>query len=529
VLTVTPPGPVTHSTYTYDGLSRVSTYTDGKGSLTTYTYDNFDRRTQISYNSGGATVLYQYDLNGNTTQRNDGAGQTNWTYDGYNRVTKLAQSSNADLNYTYDNANNLSTEQGPAGTLAYSYDNANQIAGIHQSANGADETFVFTDGRPTTIYLPGSITETIGYDRAGRETSIKAVKGTTTLTNFTGSYVNGSGNDTALLQTESDGVAGTSSSYSYDGLNRLTGSAGTGTGSNSYTYAYDSDGNRTQTSRNGTYSAIFGFNAANELVTSGGATSGSYDQNANQLSTGTGLSFGYNNKNQTTSITPPASSTINASYLGTDQNGRTSFGATTEQNGLLGLYSDTTGSTASYFTHMASGTHQTLGEVVGGNAYYYLADLRGSTAAATDINGNVVSTYKYDPYGASTATTGSIANPYRFDGGYLDVPTGLYKFGERYYNNTDAKWTQLDPSGRNPGYIFAGDHPINLTDPTGMSFLSNAFDAATTFAGIAGAAIDGVTVGGALGVAAGCLGGAIALGTANGIYNAFTGEDPFSY
>lgn len=343
---------------------------------------------------------------------------------------------------------------------------------MHQSTNSADETFVFTDGRPTTIYLPGSITETITYDRAGRQTGIKAVKGTTTLTNYTGSYVNASGNDTALLQTESDNIAGTSSTYSYDGLNRLTGAAGTGTGSNSFTYAYDSNGNRTQTSKNGTYSAIYGFNAANELVTSGGATSGSYDQNANQLSTGTGLALGYNTKNQTTSFTPPSSVTINAGYLDTDQNGRTSFGTTSQQNGLLGLYSDTTGSTASYYTHLATGTAQTLSEVVGNSAYYYLTDLRGSVVAATDVNGNVQATYKYDPYGTSLGTTGNISNPIRFDGGYYDSSTALYKFGERYYNSTDARWTQLDPSGQNPGYNFAGDDPVNQVDPTGTTTLS---------------------------------------------------------
>jgi hypothetical protein len=60
--------------------------------------------------------------------------------------------------------------------------------------------------------------------------------------------------------------------------------------------------------------------------------------------------------------------------------------------------------------------------------------MQGSTAAVTDVNGNVQDTYSYDPYGNLLASTGSIANPYRYDDGYYDVSTGLYKFGERYYS-----------------------------------------------------------------------------------------------
>ena len=49
----------------------------------------------------------------------------------------------------------------------------------------------------------------------------------------------------------------------------------------------------------------------------------------------------------------------------------------------------------------------------------------------------------------------------------------LYKFGERYYDPSTARWTQLDPSdapldthGWNR-YIYAGNDPINFIDPSG--------------------------------------------------------------
>jgi YD repeat-containing protein len=175
ITSINNPGPVGKKTITYDSLSRPKTITDGNGQTETITYNNLDQPTKLSY-SDGVSVTYSYDEGGNLYQRTDGAGQTNYEYNGQDQVTKIAQSGQATLNYTYDLASNLKTEQGPVGTTTYSYDKANQIAGINQSINGANETFVFTGGKPTNIYVPGNITETIGYDKDGRETSIKAVK-----------------------------------------------------------------------------------------------------------------------------------------------------------------------------------------------------------------------------------------------------------------------------------------------------------------------------------------------------------------
>jgi RHS repeat-associated protein len=548
VLTVTPPGSVGAETVTYDSLSRPSTITDGNGSKSTITYNADNQPTQITYAKDGTSINYTYDADGNLTQRTDGAGTTTYTYDGYNRVTEIQQSGQANLNYTYDAAGNLKTEQGAGGTTTYSYDKANEVSGINQSVNNANETFVYTGGNLVNVYVPGSITETLSYDQAGRETSINAVKGSTTLTSYSGSYTNSSGADTDLLQTLKNNVTGTTNTYGYDGLNRLKTVTGTGgTSPNSWTYAYDKNGNITQTSKNGTYSAIYGYNGDNELTTSGGVADGTYDSNGNQLSLGSGESFYYDAKNQTSSITPSGGSTQVAVYTDADQQNRTSFGSTTEQNGLLGLYSDTTGGVTTYYTHLPSG--QTVGETIGSTAYYYLTDLQGSVVGVSDVNGNVQDTYSYDPYGNLLSSTGTVANPWRYDDGYYDTTTGLYKFGERYYSPTTMRWTQLDPSGQDPGYVFAGDDPANEEDLSGTNFLSTAFDLAHYVAGTTLAYINGEAVGGALGGALGCGAGflfggpggclaggiiladegATVLGTANAVHYALTGKDPIEY
>jgi RHS repeat-associated protein len=93
----------------------------------------------------------------------------------------------------------------------------------------------------------------------------------------------------------------------------------------------------------------------------------------------------------------------------------------------------------------------------------------------TDSNGTLVETYQYDPDGNLTSSTGSVANPWRFAGGYYDSGTGLYKFGARYYDPTLGRWSQQDPvRGQltDPNslnrYLYVGDDPVSLTDPSGM-------------------------------------------------------------
>ncbi len=91
-------------------------------------------------------------------------------------------------------------------------------------------------------------------------------------------------------------------------------------------------------------------------------------------------------------------------------------------------------------------------------------------------------TYHYDPYGQLTSQPRTAAlrtNAWRYAGGYYDVSTGLYKFGIRYYDPATGRWTQRDPVGgslletvkANP-YVYAGDDPVNLVDPTGMDAIS---------------------------------------------------------
>ena len=62
--------------YTWDGLGRLATATDGRGN-TTYTYDAADRITKVSYSDTATrAVTYAYDHLGRVTSRVDATGVT---------------------------------------------------------------------------------------------------------------------------------------------------------------------------------------------------------------------------------------------------------------------------------------------------------------------------------------------------------------------------------------------------------------------------------------------------------------------
>jgi RHS repeat-associated protein len=172
-------------------------------------------------------------------------------------------------------------------------------------------------------------------------------------------------------------------------------------------------------------------------------------------------------------------------YTGVDSSQRiqTSTAATTTNytNNTFGIASQaaTTGGTTTTtdFTYNPGGQPSNLNSLlIGSSRYYYLYDGTGNVIALIDSSGNRVGTYGYSPYGITTMSgSEATANPFRFQGGYQDS-TGYYKYGTRYYNPAVASWTQPDPKAgsiNNPTtlllYDFAGNDPVNNSDPTGLS------------------------------------------------------------
>jgi RHS repeat-associated protein len=493
---ITPPAPLKPITFTFDGVSRMTSMTDGNNRKSSFAYDLMDRVTKITY-ADGSSVSYGYDANGNLVWRQDsGGGRINFTYDALNRVVKETPPSLGGLlTYTYDSVGNLTSLSDDGGTTRYEYDKVNVVTSV-TDPQGRKTTFGYDEDQNTlrteTNY-PNGVKVGIQYDDSSRITEVKTTRAATgdVLNRFAYGYQSAAGLDTNLRQHVTD-MDGNKTAYSYDGVNRLTG-AKTTNGSGQQTdvreYSYDPNSNLTTKKDNSTTTS-FAFNAANQLCWSfngsssaacasapAGATKYVYDGAGNLTSTSLGLALLYNAKNQTTSMKPPGGTAESMTYQGPDQTRRLSKGSIRFGYNVLGLSAQTNGGSGvantTYFTRDNRGT---LVSQRGPNnqTHYYLFDGLGSVVGLTDASGAQVASYSYEPWGGQTSAEPSVANPWRFASGYKDAGTGFTKFGTRYYDPTTARWTQQDPIRgeiKQPItlnlYHYAHLNPVNVTDPSG--------------------------------------------------------------
>jgi RHS repeat-associated protein len=289
---------------------------------------------------------------------------------------------------------------------------------------------------------------------------------------FVYTYALGS-NDQDLVQTRVENDPSVSSAttvtYGYNMENELTSAVTTGGSSSTLDYYYDAAGNRCSSAPSSptvcpSGSGNYAYNDDNEL-TAGPTGSYTYDGAGNQITSPQLSNLTYNSKNQTTSTTVSGGSPVASTYAGADSTERTVDGPTTLVSGNLGIDRTLTSSTTTYFIRNNTGTP--IGEHVGSTSYYYLHDNEGSVVAVITASGSTVEDgYAYDPYGKVSSSSGSLANPLGYAGGYTD-PNGLVKFGTRYYNPGVGLFTQQDPLGQSAGYLYVGDDPVNEVDPSG--------------------------------------------------------------
>ena len=228
----------------------------------------FDRVTAISYGVNNlSNITYSYDAGvngkGRLTGMTDMSGSTAWDYDQKGRVIRKQSEITGGavyvVTYGYDAAGRISTLTYPSGKIVtYGYDAAGRMSSVSLDGyalisniawqpfgppkswtwgDGSSSTRSFdSDGRMVTHTIAGTV-RTVTYDLASRITQI------------------------------ADGTPATTSTYSFDALDRLTGYVAPTT---TQGYSYDANGNRTQLSIGGNNYAYANAGTSNRLNSTAG-------------------------------------------------------------------------------------------------------------------------------------------------------------------------------------------------------------------------------------------------------------------
>lgn len=297
----------------------------------------------------------------------------------------------------------------------YSYDNANRLTGM-------------TQGTSTSV--------SFGYDNANKRSSL-------TLPN------------------------GIVVSYSYDSASQLTGITYTNGSTNlgNLIYSYDLAGHRT--SMGGSLAqqelpaaiSTTAYNANNQLTTWGTASL-YYDANGNMTSDGTN-SYVWDARNHLASMNF-TSGTFQYDGYGR-RTGKTISGSTTNYlyDGA-NVVQELSGTTVTA-NLLSGGIDEVFMRTDSNGAANFLNDALGSTIALTSSTGSTLATYAYEPFGNTTVTSGSSANPYQYTGRENDG-TGLYLYRNREYSPTLSRFIGEDPikfDGGNDFYLYADANPIS--------------------------------------------------------------------
>ncbi len=559
------------TTYSYDALDRtIQVLLDGGMcplvNCVTYTYDAEGNMTRRADPSG--QTAFEYDrLNRQVGQRVFPAGSTisdpqtilSMSYDGNGNLTGFGQSVFDETAVAPEPTEPEDCPRRDCGEgetdpfdpyvgqyVTYAYDNANRLKTV-TDASGPIDILTDKDGRVSKTTFPnaqGAPGISVNYDfkKSGKPQSITIKNAADdNLRRITYDYTKSVAfPGVAAVQMESsqiqerdttktpDGTAEGKLDYEYDDDQRLKWAHNANGALPDYDYTYDQIGNITkeQVDSDNNY---FGYDRAGQLcwkdsaahdadqlntscqnVT--GATNYNHDAAGNNTNIGSAPRT-YNDNSQLTQ-----NGGVNMAYSDLGNPIRTQAGSTAFVNSPLGITARKTGSVITFYTRDSNG--QILSAREGGVATNYVSEYNGSVVALYNNAGGEVGSYRYSPYGRTTATGAAAeANPFRYIGGYQDKDAagndGFYKLGARYYD-TQGHFTQPDAIAGSIGdpktltsYNYSGGDPINSADPSGNSlgsFVSGAVK-------VGGLALTAAACAGTAG--AGCVAAGIGYGLAS--------------
>jgi RHS repeat-associated protein len=423
--------------YIYDPFNQLESVTDGNGDTVTYAYDPDGNNTCLSYPSSG-TVTCQNAISG--------MGLVDYGYDATNRTVTMADWVNPTMPtvFSYDNDSNLTgtTLSTTTTTVTDSYDDADALSGV----SGVSTLTRNADENIATTTPPSSPTVTYGYDPLNRVTA-----GTipNDVTGVTTSYTYDGGNEI----TSATPSGGSTTDYEYNSDGELCWTATTTAScasppTGATTYTYSAAGQRLSASGSGTTPATYQWDQAGDLVcetktNSSGATCAS-------PSISYTTTFAYNGDGlRMSAVSPPSGTTTQCTYDVSGSVPRLLQAASEDY-----LYGPNVGSAPIEQITVTPGSHQFL-----------VSDPTGVRETLSS-GGSLSASISYNSYGVPS---GSPISLFGFEGGITDGNGFLYLIN-RFYDPTTGQFISVDPdvAATDQPYGFAGDDPVNASDPSGL-------------------------------------------------------------
>ena len=496
---------------------------DARGIRTCFQYDALNRLTGKNYSNGQGAVTYQYDQGGapqyalsRLTKITDPSGSETNTYDPAGRITKVQKVIGATTyttSYAYNAGGEITQITYPSGRqVTQNVDTIGRLSSITDTLNSVVKTrassYSYNPAQQTLGFNYGNgVVASFLYDPNRQYlTNLSYTSGTQTLFSLKYYYQNDATNCTSGT-TGSDGLincisdlvdSGRTAAYTYDSLGRAV--TAVTNGSTAYpkwglSWGYDRYGNR-----------------LNETVTAGQAPSNSLtfaNPGGAQTNQPDGMCFDASGNilAQTNATCPPNAPTYSydaANQMTSYQSGSGAGGYVYDDHGkrvkkCLPNCTSPTSSTVYIFSagkdiaeydngaapaspsreYIYSGG-TLLSTLTSASTTYHHSD-HLSVRVSTDANGNKIGEQGHYPYGESwysaNTTTKFIFTSYERD----SESGNDYAMG-RYYLVALGRYCTADPVSGSPGdpqswnrYVYVRDNPISMTDPSGLSWLSNFF------------------------------------------------------
>lgn len=497
------------TTFGYDAAGNRISQLDARGKATGFGYDALGRLTGQTVPTSAQNVYFDYDLPpsdcpagesfgiGRLSRVRDESGSTRYCFDRRGNVVRKVQTvvggSTLTVLAAYDISDRLRAMSYPSGAIVtYLRDGGGQIIRVDAvpTATAAQVTVVSAAsylpfGPMTTLSFGNGRVLTKAYDLNYNIDKVSDAAASNPLSaDFS---LNAVGAITGLIERTS-ATATVSRTFSYDGLDRVTGQKNGAAVVEGF--SYDATGNRLSKTV-GTSTLTYGYGTLDHRLNSVGSTARSYDPNGNTTAIDTstkGKVFTFDDRNRLRDVKIANKLKASYRYNGEGERVLRTDSATTantrqfvydEAGRLLGEYT-TTGVRIQEYVWLDDTLLAILSDHDGSTYQFVETDHLGTPRAVIHpVKNSII--WRWNLNNTSFGDHAPIADPdanrlgytlnLRYPGQVYDSISGMNYNYFRDYDPGTGRYVESDPIGLGGGmstYGYVDENPISFSDPFGL-------------------------------------------------------------